>query len=286
MPAITSVQQRGFIKGRSINDCICTTSEAINVLHKKSFGGNLAIKVDVAKAFDTLDWSFLLKVLKAFGFNQVFCKWIHSILLSAKISISFNGRQHGFFSCSRGVRQGDPLSPLLFCLAEEVISRSITKLVREGSLKLINGSRNYNVPSHVLYADDIMLFCKGSASNIQALSSLFVRYGQSSGQFVNPQKSSIFAGSIPHSRLAIIANSLGFQIGTLPFTYLGVPIFKGKPKKCHLQPLADKVKLKLASWKASLLTLAGRVELLKALSIACSYTVLPSITSLSALLRI
>jgi hypothetical protein len=113
-----------------------------------------------------------------------------------------------------------------------------------------------------------------------------VRYGQSSGQFVNPQKSSIFAGSIPHSRLAIIANSLGFQIGTLPFTYLGVPIFKGKPKKCHLQPLADKVKLKLASWKASLLTLAGRVELLKALSIACSYTVLPSITGLSALLRI
>ncbi|CAJ2641500.1 unnamed protein product [Trifolium pratense] len=261
MPAITSVQQRGFIKGRSIKDCICVTSEAINVLHKKSFGGNLAIKVDIAKAFDTLDWSFLLKVLKTFGFSQTFCKWIHAILLSAKISISFNGRNHGFFSCSRGVRQGDPLSPLLFCLAEEVISRSITNLVREGKLSLISGSRNFNVPSHVLYADDIMLFCKGSASNIQALASLFIRYGQASGQFVNPQKSSIYAGSISQSRLAIIANSLGFQIGSLPFTYLGVPIFKGKPKKCHLQPLADRVKIKLAAWKASLLSIAGRVQL-------------------------
>ncbi|MCH93266.1 RNA-directed DNA polymerase (Reverse transcriptase), partial [Trifolium medium] len=142
MPAITSVQQRGFIKGRCIKDCICLTSEAINVLHKRSFGGNLALKVDIAKAFDTLNWSFLLKVLHSFGFNSTFCNWIKSILESAKISISVNGKLHGFFSCSRGVRQGDPLSPLLFCLAEEVISRSITKAVREGKLNLIHGSRD------------------------------------------------------------------------------------------------------------------------------------------------
>jgi hypothetical protein len=90
-----------------------------------------------------------------------------------------------------------------------------------------------------------------------------MRYGQASGQFVNPQKSSIFAGSIPQSRLTHIANSLGFQIGYLPFTYLGVPIFIGKLKKCHLQPLADSVKNKLASWKASLLSIVGRVQLVK-----------------------
>jgi hypothetical protein len=100
MAAITSVQQRGFIRGRNIKDCICLASEAVNVLHKKSFGGNLAIKVDIAKAFDTLDWSFLIRVLKAYGFNDMFCKWIHSILASAKISISINGKLHGFFSCS------------------------------------------------------------------------------------------------------------------------------------------------------------------------------------------
>jgi hypothetical protein len=91
MPAITSVQQRGFIKGRSIKDCICLTSEAINVLHKKSVIGNLALKVDIAKAFDTLNWDFLLKVLKCFGFSQRFCKWILAILQSAKLSISING---------------------------------------------------------------------------------------------------------------------------------------------------------------------------------------------------
>lgn len=114
MPAITSVQQRDFINGRSIKDCICLTSEVVNVLHKKTFGGNLSLKVDIAKAFETLDWSFLPNVLESFGFNKVFCKWIHFILSSAKISISINGKHHDYFSCSRGVRQGDPLSLFFF----------------------------------------------------------------------------------------------------------------------------------------------------------------------------
>jgi hypothetical protein len=202
-------------------------------------------------------------VLKCFGFNQRFCKWISSILHSAKLSISINGNQHGYFSCTRGVRQGDPLSPLLFCLAEEVISRSITKLVRDGKLGLIKGSRSMDIPSHILYADDFMLFCKASSSNIQALSDLFQRYAEISGQHVNPQKSFIYAGSVIPSRLNNIAATLGFNVGSLPFDYLGVPIFKGKPKKIHLQPFADKVKAKLACWKASLLSMAGRVQLIK-----------------------
>jgi hypothetical protein len=66
MPSIISKEQRGFIKGREIKDCICLTSEAINLLHKKSYGGNLAIKIDIAKAFDTIDWSFFVKSAQCF----------------------------------------------------------------------------------------------------------------------------------------------------------------------------------------------------------------------------
>jgi hypothetical protein len=73
MPAIISIQQRGFIKGRSIKDCICLSSEVVNVLHKKTFGGNLALKIHMAKAFDIIYWCFLLKVLKSFGFSDLFC---------------------------------------------------------------------------------------------------------------------------------------------------------------------------------------------------------------------
>jgi hypothetical protein len=84
-----------------------------------------------------LDWNFLIKVLTAFGFNEKFCNWIKVILHFAFLSISINGKSHGYFTCSRGVRQGDPLSPLLFCLAEEVLSRAISNLVSQGRLNQI-----------------------------------------------------------------------------------------------------------------------------------------------------
>jgi len=238
MKSIISDEQRGFIQGRNIRDCICTTSEAINLLHNRYFGGNIAFKVDIAKVFDTIEWSFLLKVLKQFGFNSKFCSWISAILESANLSISINGKQHGFFKCKRGVRQGDPLSPILFCLAEDVLSRSIKNLVEQGKVELIKGSRNHYVPSHTLYVDDIMVFCKAKSSSIQALKDLFQRYAAVSGQLVNPAKSTLYAGSISHTRVNQISAQIGFKIGSLPFNYLGVPIFKGKPKAIHLSPIA------------------------------------------------
>lgn len=73
VPKVISINQRGFISGRSITDCICVASEAINLLNRKTFGGNVALKIDTKKAFDTLDWNFLIKVLKSFGFDTVFC---------------------------------------------------------------------------------------------------------------------------------------------------------------------------------------------------------------------
>jgi hypothetical protein len=202
--------------------------------------------------------------LKQFGFNEVFCNWIHVILQSTYLSVSINGKSQGYFSCSRGVRQGDPLSPLLFCLAEDVLSRSISKLVAQGSLYQIKGTRNVMIPSHSLYADDILIFCKGNLSGLRALKDLFDSYASESGQVINNSKSTIFSGSITPGRLDLIVQLLNFNLGSLPFSYLGVPMFKGKPKAIHLQPIADKIRLKLSACKASLLSIAGRVQLVKA----------------------
>jgi mannosylglycoprotein endo-beta-mannosidase len=184
-------------------------------------------------------------------------------LKSAFLSISINGKSQGYFNCSRGVRQGDPLSPLLFCLAEEVLSRGITRLVSQGILQLIKGTRDVCVPSHSFYADDLLIFCKGYLSGLRALKDLFETYALASGQVINNLKSTIIAGAIAPRRLDDIIQLLQFNTGSLPFNYLGVPIFKGRPKVIHLQPIADKVKLKLAAWKASLLSIAGRVQLVR-----------------------
>lgn len=112
-------------------------------------------------------------------------------------------------------------------------------------------------------ADDLMVFCKAKTSNLQALKDLFTRYAACSGQIININKSSIYSGGVSNDRLDSIVNMLGFQLGTLPFTYLGAPIFKGRPKVIYFQPIADKIKVKLASWKASLLSMAGRTQLVK-----------------------
>jgi hypothetical protein len=127
----------------------------------------------------------------------------------------------------------------------------------------MRGTRDIHIPSHILYADDMMIFCKGTTSNLNALKDVFFRYVKVSGQLINPHTSSIYAGSITTQRLNQIANMLNFKIGSLPFSYLGVPIFRGKPTSVYFQCIADKVKNKLSAWKASLLFIAGRVQLIK-----------------------
>ncbi|XP_058733807.1 uncharacterized protein LOC131605476 [Vicia villosa] len=164
-----------------------------------------------------------MKLLKQYGFNSTFCNWILCILKSAFLSISVNGSAKGYFNCTNGVRQGDPLSPLLFCLAEDVLSRHISNLVLSGQLETIKAPNNV----------------------------------------INCAKSSIFGGAMSSSRMSILKDFSDFMAGLLPVTYLSVPLFKGRPKVLHLQPIADKIISKLASWKGALLSFAGRIELVK-----------------------
>lgn len=142
-------------------------------MDKKSKFGNITLKVDIAKAFDTIKWEFILKVLNRFGLCPNFCNWIHNILDSNLISINFNGESHGYFKFSREVRQGDPPSPILFCLAEEVLSRLISAAVSNGNIFLINASRNNHVPFHIMYAEDILIFYYAKTSNVKNLRDVF-----------------------------------------------------------------------------------------------------------------
>lgn len=211
------------------------------------------IKRHVRKAFDTLDWSFLLEVLRTFGFCDKFRHWIKTILESARLSFSINGKSADFISCSRGVRQGNPLSPLLFCRVEEMLSRGIQNLVVAGCLQLMSGPRGALVPSHAFFADDLMIFCRGHKQ------------------------------SLTHSRVNFLASNLGFNPGNLPFNYLGIPIFTGKPRKNHLLPIVDRIKAKLATWKGKLLSYMGRVQLVKSVLhgiLIHSFTVYPLPTNL------
>lgn len=130
-------------------------------------------------------------------------------------------------------------------------------------MQLMVGPRGSLMPSYVLFADDIMIFSRASKRSLFNLLQLFQSYEQVSGQVISKEKSKFFVGSVSHSRIRSISELLGFSVSSLPFIYLGVPLFKGKPKKIHLQPIADKIKSKLSSWKGSILSIMGIVELVK-----------------------
>ncbi|PRQ58253.1 putative RNA-directed DNA polymerase [Rosa chinensis] len=195
-------------------------------------------------------------------------KHLFSILASARLSILFNGSPVGFFGYSRGVRQGDPLSPLLFCLAEEVLSRGILRLVDMGHVQAISSPNAMKVPSHVLYADDIMVFCKGDKRSLLNLMAFFEEYELNSGQLVNKTKSHVYLGRSAVHRRTPIYSWLGVPMGKLPFMYLGVPIFVGRPKRIYFQVLADRICNVISNWRGHSLSMAGRVTLVNSVVVS------------------
>lgn len=160
----------------------------------------MAFKVDIRKAFDTIDWNFLLLVLKRFGFSSLFCNWISTILHSARLSVLVNGSVVEYFACKRGVRQGDPLYPLLFCLAEEVLSRAFEIERVADSLQPTPYCRGINFPTHILYADDVFICCVGTRKIVCCVLCVFNSYVEVFGQLVNFDKRKLYTGAMTANR--------------------------------------------------------------------------------------
>ena len=134
-----------------------------------------------------------------------------------------NGKLHGYFSCSRGVHQGDPLSPLLFCIEEDFLNRFIFAKVAHGDFIPMHYTQNSFFPTHFLYADDVLLFGKVTLHNIRVVNDIFQLYGSLSSQFVNWSKSTIYFGKgIFEARIHRLYQVLNIQRGSLPILYLGV----------------------------------------------------------------
>ncbi|KAF1871994.1 hypothetical protein Lal_00012213 [Lupinus albus] len=222
-PNIVSCHQRCFIKEKQILDCLCSTSEAINLLGHKTCGGNLAIKIDIKKAFDTMDWSFILDTL---NFNETFQNWIRVIMHSVK----------------------------LYIIVNDVLSRGISKLLSEGKISSIIGPKHLKTVSHALFDDDILKFCKSIKREFLCITTLLQDYALASGQHINIAKSKFYTTNASARKISNISPYMGFSAGNLPFNYLGVPIFKGKPKIT-----------KLIKWKGYVLSVMGRVELVKSI---------------------
>lgn len=205
LPLIIFKNQRAFTKGRLIQDNMLLAHEMLSHLRKKISGSNILMKLDMEKAFDHVSWQFLIKVLHKFGFGETFINMIWRIVSSNWFSVLINGEACGFFASSRGLRQGDPISPSLFIIAAEVLSRGLNDLQLNHPHTAYSSSIGCPIISHLSFANDIMIFCNESGSSLDLHKNLLANYESCSGQLINREKSCFMASSrLPPDRINAI----------------------------------------------------------------------------------
>ena len=164
---VVSGDQNAFVRGKQILDVSLIANEVIDFWHKRNEKG-LICKLDIEKAYDSINWNFLMKVLFKMGFGSWWMEWIWWCISTAKFSVMINGVPASFFSNSKGLRQGDPLSPYLFVLGMEVLSNPIRRAVDGGFLsgcRIRGRGEEEMIVSHLLFADDTIIFVKLGKSN-------------------------------------------------------------------------------------------------------------------------
>ncbi|XP_026398972.1 uncharacterized protein LOC113294812 [Papaver somniferum] len=235
------------MNGRNIHENTALASELINEISTERKYGNVGLKLDIAQAFDTVSLEFIIEVFKHYGFSENWCSWILSILNSARISVLINGSPEGFFSISR-----------------DVLSRNLSKLFARRSMHSIFSKKGV-APTHLLFVDDILIFCRGNLQSLQNLKNMLGMYQRASGQYVSYAKSKFYYGGGTGSRAIAITNYMGMERATFPDKYLGIQLKPGIVRHIHVRKVVEKIMDKLAGWKGKLLSFQARLVLIRSI---------------------
>ena len=255
--------QSSFIHGRQILDGALIASELIESCRRNKTQA-IIFKLDFHKAFDNVSWSFLDWVLQQMHFPPKWRQWINSCVMSASASILVNGSPTPPFKLQRGLRQGDPLSPFLFDIIVESLNLLIQKSIASSLWEGIKVGANGISISNLQYADDTILFCPPKLDQLLNIKRVLLLNHQASGLRVNFHKSSILGIHIQEQQLNSLASSLLCKTAKFPFTYLGLPIGGNMSRIEMWNPIIESLNKKLASWKGNLLSIGGRLTLIKA----------------------
>ena len=216
------------------------------------------------KAFDRLELSFIRMVLIRFGFSENIIKLILSCVSTTSTSLLFNGSKLQPFCPSRGIRQGDPISPYLFLLCMEFLGAQITKMCEDNKWDMVRASRGGPSFSHVFFANDIMLFAKANSKNCNAIMEVLNNFCNLAGQKVNYCKSRIFfSPNVTDQRKRTMCKRLGILATNNLGRYLGFPIIHNGRVGNAFNFVLDNLQRKLAGWKSRLLSKVGRLVLAK-----------------------
>ncbi|KAJ8763443.1 hypothetical protein K2173_002326 [Erythroxylum novogranatense] len=268
LPTIISLNQSAFVPGRLITDNFIVASETLHGLKQRSRGnsGSCALKIDIAKAYDRVSWDYLLAMLTALGFSAVWIKWMRICISNISYMISVNGTEVGPIISSRGLRQGDPLSPYLFLIVAEGLSLLLKDGERRGVIHGCRARLGCLRISHLFFADHSLLFFNGTVSEATQVKHILGIYEAASGQSINYGKSGIlFSLCIALDVKQAISTLLGVHLPLGQSHYLGLPSLLGRSKKQIFSFLKDRIWKRINNWNNRFLSWAGREILIKAI---------------------
>lgn len=225
---------------------------------KKAF----LLKIDFEKAYDNVNWHFLLSMMNQMGFPSLWCRWIKGILDSSQASILVNGSPTFQFKSEKGLRQGDPISPFLFLIVMECLAWMMEKAKNIGELKGIKLADEVDI-SHLFYADDALIMGEWSVDNLQCTARILRIFYLCSGLRINIHKSNLFGVGTEDIEVDNMLEVLGCKRGTFPFVYLGLKVGAKMSRINNWNSVIDVVKNLLVSWKAKNLSIGGRLILIK-----------------------
>lgn len=175
LPRMISANQSAFIKGRLLMENVLLASELVKDYQKEGISPRCVMKVDISKAFDSVQWDFFFKSLEAIGLPQKFIHWIKLCISTPSFSVQVNGELAGYFQSTRGLRQGCSLSPYLFVLCMNVLSHQIDKAVREKKFEFHPRCKAISL-THLCFADDLMVFAEGTKESIEGALAVFKEF--------------------------------------------------------------------------------------------------------------
>ena len=216
---------------------------------------NVGFKLDFKKAYDSLEWDFILAILKVMGFDQKIVNFIYQCISTVQYTILLNGTKSSSILPSRGLRQGDPLSLYLFILCADVLARLVNREVERGAIKSVKVSPRVAAISQLFYADDVILFCGAKISEVDMLMRYIEKYCLWSSQSISVEKSDLFLSKgVYHNFIVQVKNQWGFKQLTKGVRYLGVPLFLTRNKSKDFAFVKEKLEARTNGWKSKSLS--------------------------------
>ncbi|KAG7594365.1 Zinc knuckle CX2CX4HX4C [Arabidopsis thaliana x Arabidopsis arenosa] len=269
LPKVISETQSAVVARRLITDNILIAQENFHALRSNSTCRKkfMAIKTDMSKAYDRVEWPFLRALLEKLGFSPLWVQMCMACIETVSYQVLINGEAKGSIVPSRGIRQGDPLSPYLFILCTEALIARIKQAEWTGRIQGLRLSLASPPVSHLLFADDSLFFCKADCQQSEEIISILRQYGEASGQQINFAKSSVMFGSKvqPQSK-ADIKTILGIHQEGGMGTYLGLPEKIHGSKAQVFAFVQDRLKSRINTWSAKFLSKGGKEILIKSVA--------------------